>query len=125
MIDGLLISQLVGKDALSPQDQLTLECAKMVREDFLQQNAFMDVDGYSDRTRQKLLMGLIMDYDALCREAIRKGADLQSLLDIPAKEEIGRAKYVEADQYVTEYARISEEMTAQIAAIAEKAGETL
>jgi len=119
------IVQLVGKDALSPQDQLTLECAKMVREDFLQQNAFMDVDGYSDRTRQKLLMGLIMDYDALCREAIRKGADLQSLLDIPAKEEIGRAKYVEADQYVTEYARISEEMTAQIAAIAEKAGETL
>jgi len=119
------IVQLVGKDALSPGDQLTLECAKMVREDFLQQNAFMDVDGYSDRTRQKLLMGLIMDYDALCREAIRKGADLQELLDIPAKEEIGRAKYVEADQYVTEYARIAEEMTAQIAAIAEKAGETL
>ena len=119
------IVQLVGKDALSPQDQLTLEVAKMVREDFLQQNAFMDVDGYSDRTRQKLLMGMIMDYDRLCREAIRKGADLQVLLDIPAKEEIGRAKYVEADQYTAEYARIAQDMTAQIAAIAEKAGETL
>ena len=66
-----------------------------------------------------------MDYDTLCREAIHKGADLQQLLDIPAKEDIGRAKYVEADQYVAEYARIARDMTAQIAAIAEKAGETL
>ena len=119
------IVQLVGKDALSPADQLTLEVAKMVREDFLQQNAFMDVDSYSDRTRQKLLLGLILDYDRQCREAIGKGAALQPLLDIPAREEIGRAKYVEADAYEQEYARIADQMTQQIAAIAEKAGETL
>ncbi len=119
------IVQLVGKDALSPGDQLTLEVAKMVREDFLQQNAFMDVDSYSDRTRQKLLLGLIIDYDRFCREAIQKGAELPPLLGIPAKEEIGRAKYVEADQYAAEYARIGADMTAQIAAIAQKAGETL
>ena len=119
------IVQLVGKDALSPTDQLTLEVAKMVREDFLQQNAFMDVDSYSDRTRQKLLLGLILDYDRQCREAIGKGAALQPLLDIPAREEIGRAKYVEADAYEQEYARIADQMTQQIAAIAEKAGETL
>ena len=119
------IVQLVGKDALSPADQLTLEVAKMVREDFLQQNAFMDVDSYSDRTRQKLLLGLILDYDRQCREAIGKGAALQPLLDISTREEIGRAKYVEADAYEQEYARIADQMTQQIAAIAEKAGETL
>ena len=119
------IVQLVGKDSLSARDQITLEVAKMIREDFLQQNAFMDVDSYSDRTRQKLLLGLILDYDRQCREAIGKGAALQPLLDIPAREEIGRAKYVEADAYEQEYARIADQMTQQIAAIAEKAGETL
>ena len=119
------IVQLVGKDALSPADQLTLETAKMIREDFLQQNAFMDVDGYSDRNRQKLLLGLILDYDRQCRDAAIKGADLQDLLEIPAKERIGRAKYVEADRYEAEYAAIAGDMTAQITAIAEKAGEVL
>ncbi len=119
------IVQLVGKDALSPTDQLTLEVAKMVREDFLQQNAFMDVDGYSDRNRQKLLMGLIMDYRRLAQDAIGKGAELQPLLRIPAKEQIGRAKYVPVDEYVEEYARITRDMTAQIAAVAEKAGDQL
>ena len=119
------IVQLVGKDALSPGDQLTLEAAKMVREDFLQQNAFMDVDSYSDRSRQKQLLALILDFDRLAREAIAKGASLQALLDIPAKEEIGRAKYVEAHEYAREYARIADEMARQIAEIVEKAGETL
>ena len=119
------IVQLVGKDALSPGDQLTLEAAKMVREDFLQQNAFMDVDSYSDRSRQKQLLALILDFDRLAREAIAKGASLQALLDIPAKEEIGRAKYVEAHEYAREYNRIADEMARQIAEIVEKAGETL
>ncbi|MBQ3534961.1 MAG: V-type ATP synthase subunit A [Clostridia bacterium] len=119
------IVQLVGKDALSPGDQLTLEAAKMVREDFLQQNAFMDVDSYSDRSRQKQLLALILDFDRLAREAIAKGASLQALLDIPAKEEIGRAKYVEAHEYAREYDRIADEMARQIAEIVEKAGETL
>ena len=119
------IVQLVGKDALSPGDQLTLEAAKMVREDFLQQNAFMDVDSYSDRSRQKQLLALILDFDRLAREAIAKGASLQALLDIPAKEEIGRAKYVEAHEYAREYERIADEMARQIAEIVEKAGETL
>ena len=119
------IVQLVGKDALSPGDQLTLEAAKMVREDFLQQNAFMDVDSYSDRSRQKQLLALILDFDRLAREAITKGASLQALLDIPAKEEIGRAKYVEAHEYAREYDRIADEMARQIAEIVEKAGETL
>ena len=117
------IVQLVGKDALSPADQLTLESAKMVREDFLQQNAFMDVDSYSGHDRQQRLMALILDFDRLAREAIRRGAALPALLAIPAKEQIGRAKYVEAEEYAAAYEAIARDMAAQIAAIAEKAGE--
>ena len=116
------IVQLVGKDSLSANDQLTLETAKMVREDFLQQNAFMDVDSYSSHDRQMRLLALILDYDKLAREALTKGAPLQPMFDIPAKEKIGRAKFVEADQYVQAYADIAAEMEQEIAAIVEKAG---
>ena len=117
------IVQLVGKDALSAGDQLTLEVAKMVREDFLQQNAFMDVDSYSSFDRQMRLLQLILDYEKLARGAVEKGADLQALLSIGAKERIGRAKSVEADRYAAEYAAIGEEMEAEISAVAEKGGE--
>ena len=117
------IVQLVGKDSLSAGDQLTLETAKMVREDFLQQNAFMDVDSYSSFDRQMRLMGLILDYDKLVREAIAKGAELQPMFQIPAKEKIGRAKFIEADQYVEGYSAIHDEMEQEIRAIAEKAGD--
>ncbi len=116
------IVQLVGKDSLGAADQLTLETAKMIREDFLQQNAFMDVDSYSSHDRQMRMLGMILTYDRLCRGAIAKGAALQPLFDIPSKEKIGRAKFVDADSYVAEYAAIAEEMEREIADIAEKAG---
>ncbi len=119
------IVQLVGKDSLSPADQLTLETAKMVREDFLQQNAFMDVDSYSSHDRQMRLLGLILDYDRLAREAVAKGAHLTDLLAIPAKEQIGRAKSVDADSYVQVYAGIAQAMAEQIDAAVEKAGAEL
>ncbi|MEG0779490.1 MAG: V-type ATP synthase subunit A [Oscillospiraceae bacterium] len=118
------IVQLVGKDALSPADQLTLESARMVREDFLQQNAFVDVDGFSSYERQQKLMALILDYDTLCRAAIEKGAPAAALFEIPAREKIGRAKSVEADEYDKAYDDISAEMHQEIAAIAE-GGEQL
>ena len=119
------IVQLVGKDSLSAADQLTLETAKMVREDFLQQNAFMDVDSYSSHDRQLRLLQMILDYDKLARAAITRGADLQALLTIGAKERIGRAKFVEEDAYVQTYADIVREMEQQIDAIVEKAGADL
>jgi len=119
------IVQLVGKDSLSPSDQLTLETAKMVREDFLQQNAFMDVDSYSSHDRQMRMLAMILDYEKLARDAIGKGAELNAMLEIPAKEKIGRAKFVEADAYQKEYAAISEEVEREIAAIVEKAGAEL
>ena len=116
------IVQLVGKDSLGAADQLTLETAKMIREDFLQQNAFMDVDSYSSHDRQMRMLAMILNFDRLCRDAIGKGAALQALFDIPSKEKIGRAKFVDADKYVAEYAAIAEEMAQEITAIAEKAG---
>ncbi|MBU5627129.1 V-type ATP synthase subunit A [Oscillibacter sp. MSJ-2] len=117
------IVQLVGKDALSPADQLTLEAARMVREDFLQQNAFVDVDGFSSYDRQEKLLSLILNYDALCRAAILKGAPTARLFDIPAREKIGRAKSVEADEYVQVYAAIETEMEREIKAIVDEGGE--
>ena len=84
------IVQLVGKDSLSPGDQLTLETAKMIREDFLQQNGFMEVDWYSSYQRQDGMMGMILDYDRLCRAAIEKGAETADLFALPVRERIGR-----------------------------------
>lgn len=66
------IVQLVGKDSLSPNDQLTLETARILREDFLQQNAFADIDSYSDYGRQLQMLSIILDYDRLCRVLSRR-----------------------------------------------------
>jgi len=116
------IVQLVGKDSLGAGDQLTLEIAKMLREDFLQQNAFMEVDSYSSHDRQKRLLGLILDYEKMVRGALDKGAQLQPMLEIDAKEKIGRAKFVDADEYVEAYTDIALEMEREIGAIVEKVG---
>jgi len=117
------IVQLVGKDALSPADQLTLETARMIREDFLQQNAFTDIDGYSSYDRQKKLMAIILRYDLLCRDAIAKGADSAKLFAIPSRETIGRAKSVPAEEYEAAYAAIDTNMTQEIAAVTAQGGE--
>ena len=121
---GLMeIVQLVGKDAISPADRLTLEVARMIREDFLQQNAFMEVDWYSSYDRQQRMLRLILDYDGLCREAIAKGAAVEELFAIPARETIGRIKSVPEEEYVSAYAALAEEMKRQIQQIAAKGGE--
>ncbi len=119
------IVQLVGKDALSPADQLTLEVARMVREDFLQQNAFMDTDSFSSYERQQQLLALILKYETLCRDAIGKGAQVADLFAIPSREEIGRAKSVADDQYPIVYADIAKRMTQEILNAVAKGGEAL
>jgi V/A-type H+/Na+-transporting ATPase subunit A len=117
------IVQLVGKDSLSPNDQLTLESAKMVREDFLQQNSFVDVDSYSSYDRQERLLAMILDYDRLCRAAIEKGAPTAELFAIGAREKIGRAKSVPADEYVQTYDAIHAQMEQEIDQVVAKVGE--
>ena len=116
------IVQLVGKDSLSAADQLTLETAKMLREDFLQQNAFMDVDWYSSYERQDKMIQMILDYDKLCRAAIEKGAATAELFAIPFREQMGRAKSVPDDRYAAVYADMAREMEEQIADIAARGG---
>ena len=112
------IVQLVGKDSLSPADQLSLETAKMIREDFLQQNAFVDTDQYTTYERQGKLLSVVLMYDALCREAIKKGADPMALFDIPARAKIGRAKMASQEEYSAVYDAIAAEMTEQIEKLA-------
>jgi V/A-type H+-transporting ATPase subunit A len=108
------IVKLVGQDSLSPADRLTMETAKMIREDFLQQDAFADIDSFSDFKRQALLLEIILNYDILSRKALAEGASLQKILKLPVRDKIGRAKSVPADRYVGEYAVIADEMAAQI-----------
>ena len=119
------IVQLVGKDALSPADQLTLEVARMIREDFLQQNAFVDIDSFSAYDRQQKLLSIILGYDRLCRSAIARGADVGKLFAIPAREKIGRAKGVPVEEYARAYELMEAEMEQQIEAIAAQGGDQL
>ncbi len=113
------IVQLVGQDSLSASDRMTMETARMVREDFLQQNAFVDEDAYSSYGKQFRLLDLVLQYDVLCREALAKGADLNTLFNIKAREAIGRAKTEDPDKYAEAYDKILAEMRAEIAEAAQ------
>ena len=119
------IVQLVGKDSLSAKDQITLEIARMIREDFLQQNSFVDIDSYSEYDRQARMLAMIRKYEDECRAAQQRGGDLAELFAVPAREKIGRAKSVPADQYKTTYEAIQDEMEQELAAIAEKGENAL
>ena len=114
------IVQLVGKGSLSAKDQITLEVAKMIREDFLQQNSFVDIDSYSEYDRQARMLVLIRDYDEHCRAAAERGGNLNELFSVPVREKIGRAKSVPADQYLDNYANIMVELEEETNAIGEK-----
>ena len=116
------IVKMVGKDSLGVDDQLTLEVAKMIREDFLQQNSFTEIDWYSSFDRQYRLLDLILKYDTLCRDAVTKSAPLSALISIDSREKIGRAKSVPDDEYVEVYANIEATMAAEIEKIIAKAG---
>ena len=108
------IVRLVGQDALSPADRLTMETAKMIREDFLQQNAFVDEDAYSSYAKQFRLMDIILQYDALCRDALNKGADMNGRFAIDAREKIGRAKMADAKTFEADYDAIEAQMKKEI-----------
>ena len=113
------IVQLVGQDSLSASDQLTMETARMIREDFLQQNAFVDEDAYSSYGKQFRLLDIVLQYDALCREALAKGAELKSLINIPSREAIGRAKTEDPNNYAAIYDGILANMRKEIAEAAQ------
>ena len=119
------IVQLVGKDSLSAGDQITLETAKMIREDFLQQNSFVDIDSYSEYDRQARMLALIREYDSRCRSASERGGAIADLFAIPVREKIGRAKSVPADEYREAYAAMDREMEEELEAAAQKGESAL
>ena len=110
------IVRLVGVDALSYRDRMTLETAKMVREDYLHQNAFHEVDTYTSLDKQYRMLKLIKKFHDLGIEAVNNYAELDDILAIPAKEKIGRAKYIEESAIGT-FDEISNELETEMRAL--------
>lgn len=117
------IVQLVGVDALSPADQLKLEVCKSIREDYLHQNAFHEVDTFTSLDKQYKLLNLILQFYYQSKEAVEKGADYNSLIALPVRESIGRFKYVEEKDVNTYYDEILAELTKNVQEIVSKGGE--
>ena len=88
------IVRLVGADALSFKDRLTLETAKSIREDYLHQNAFHEVDTFTSLEKQYKILKLIYDFHRLSLDALDKDADFNEIINLPVREKIGRAKYI-------------------------------
>ena len=86
----------------------------MIREDFLQQNAFVDEDAYSSYLKQFRLLDMVLKYDVLCREALGKGADMNALFAIDSREKIGRAKMADPNAFGDAYDAIEKQMKAEI-----------
>ena len=112
------IVRLVGMDALSSKDRLTMETAKIIREDYLHQNAFHEVDTYTSTYKQFLMLKLIYEFNRLAGEAIASYASLDEILACSCKEMIGRAKYI-AEEDISKFDEIFVAMTAQLKAVAE------
>ncbi len=86
--------RLVGIEALSPEDRLLMEVAKMIREDFLHQNAFHPVDTYTAMEKQYLLIDVILKFYVKAQEALKEGVELTRIIDLPVREEISKLRYV-------------------------------
>ena len=112
------IVKLVGMDALSPTDRLKMETARSIREDFLHQLAFHEVDTYSSLRKQYLMMKLVLRFYDGSLDALKNGADIEKLVSIPSRESIGRFKYVPEkdieDTYKTVCAAIDSEIKAVV-----------
>ena len=112
------IVRLVGMDALSSKDRLTMETAKIIREDYLHQNAFHDVDTFTSMQKQFLMLKTIYEFNRLAGEAIANYADLNDVLACSCKEMIGRAKYIE-EENIGQFEDIFTTMKAELKAVAE------
>ena len=117
------IVQLVGVDALSFEDRLKLEASKSIREDYLHQNAFHDIDTYASPNKQYRMMKLILSYYDFSLEAIGKGASFNKLSELPVRETIGRFKYVEEEKIDDTFVEIIDQMRAEIDELLKKEAE--
>ena len=110
------IVKMVGMDALSPSDRLKMEAARSIREDFLHQNSFHEVDTYTSLKKQHMTMVLVNEFFDRATDALKDGASLQKLISMPVREQIGRFKYVTEDKLDEEFKQVDETLSAQIAA---------
>ena len=108
------IVQMVGMDALSPSDRLKMEAARSIREDFLHQNSFHEIDTYTPLRKQYLMMKLVLAFYDQASEALAKGAPMKELLVMEVRERIGRYKYTTTDQIEEEYEKIMNELREEI-----------
>ncbi|MGI6725931.1 MAG: V-type ATP synthase subunit A [Christensenellales bacterium] len=115
------IVRLVGMDALSWKDRLTMEVARSVREDFLHQNAFDEVDTYTSLEKQYRMLRLILDYADKGQAALDAGANLSDVIGMTVRERIGRAKYIPEDALVY-FDEIESELAEQTSALINRGG---
>lgn len=112
------VVRLVGVDALSFKDRLTLEVCRMIREDYLHQNAFDEVDTYTSLNKQYRMLSLILAYQSKGQNALAHGADLSKVASLPVRERIGRAKYILEDD-IKQFDAIEAELSDQMGALTE------
>lgn len=108
------IVKLVGMDALSAPDRLKMEAARSIREDFLHQLAFHEVDTYSSLKKQYYMMKLVTEFYDESLDALGKGADIEDIVKLPVRESIGRFKYIHEDNIDDEYAAVSAALKKQL-----------
>ena len=107
------IVQMVGMDALSAPDRLKMEAARSIREDFLHQNSFHEVDTYTSLKKQLLMMKLVLAYYEKATEALQNGAKVHDLINLPVREQIGRFKYTLEENVEKEYANVMSTLETQ------------
>ena len=115
------IVRLVGIDALSPDDRLTMETAKSIREDYLHQNAFHEVDTYASLAKQEKMLGAILLFHRLAGDALDKNVDIEDIVDLPVSEQIGRAKYIPEDE-IDKFDDLTAEIKKEIFALSDEGG---
>ena len=108
------IVKLIGMDALSANDRLKMETARSIREDFLHQLAFHEIDTYTSLKKQLYMMKLILGFNDEAAEAIAKGADVEAVAGLAVREKIGRFKYVEEKDTDEEYSRLTTEISGEL-----------
>lgn len=117
------IVNLVGMDALSAPDRLKLESSRSIREDYLHQNAFDATDTYTSLKKQVLMMRAILGYYDKALDALKKGASIETLVNIPVRERIGRYKYVPENDIEAEYDSIIAQLEAEIKDVLERSDD--
>ena len=118
------VVKLVGIDALSAQDRLKLETAKSIREDFLHQNAFHDVDTFTSFRKQHAMMKLILEFHDTALMAIRQGANILDVISVKVCEKIGRFKYVRESSVDAVYEEVYQAIEHDLNKIFNKEKET-